>query len=404
MDKNIIMIGCFDTKGEDFTYLFDCIKAKEKNVLTIDTGVMESTADFPVDFDNEVIAAAAGSSLVEIRKSGDRGKAVEAMGKGASNILSELVSQGQVKGVIGMGGGGGTYIVLEAMQVVPFGIPKLCLSTLAGKDLSRQIGVKDITMMASVVDVAGLNSISALLMNQASAAICSMAKVEAKATGATHKKIAISMFGNTTKCVNKCTELLKQKGYEVFVFHATGTGGSAMESLIREGVFNGVLDVTTTELADELCEGILSAGPNRVTAAGDMGLPQIIVPGCLDMVNYAQVHTLPKKYKERQLFSWSPDITLMRTNSDENRILGKELAVKANKAKGPVEILLPLKGISVLDSEGELFYNPEVDAVLFRSIKENVDEKVKIKEINTDINDEAFSVAVVERLLDLMEF
>ena len=398
------MIGCFDTKGEDFTYLFGCIKSMEKNVLTIDTGVMDSTADFPVAFDNTTVANAAGTSLTAIRESGDRGKAVEAMGKGAAEILSGLISQNLVKGVIGMGGGGGTYIVLEAMQVVPFGIPKLCLSTLAGKDLSRQIGVKDITMMASVVDVAGLNSISALLMNQAAAAICGMAQIEAATMENTQKKIAISMFGNTTKCVNKCTELLKQKGYEVFVFHATGTGGSAMESLIREGVFDGVLDVTTTELADELCEGILSAGPDRVTAAGDMGLPQIIVPGCLDMANYAQVHTLPEKYKERQLFSWSPDITLMRTDADENKILGKELAVKANNAKGPVEILLPLKGISVLDSEGELFYNPEVDAVLFQSIKDNVVDKVKVTEIHTDINDEAFSVALVERLLDLMQY
>ncbi len=403
MSKSIVMIGCFDTKGEDFTYLYNCIKLYEKNVISIDTGVMESTAEFPIDFDNESVALEAGTSIINIRESGDRGKAVEFMGKGAAKILSQLVSKDQVKGVVGMGGGGGTYIVLEAMQPVSFGIPKLCLSTLAGKDLSRQIGVKDITMMASVVDVAGINSISSLLIKQAAAAICGMSEVEEENVDSVRKKIAISMFGNTTKCVNKCTELLKQKGYEVFVFHATGTGGAAMESLIRQGIFDGVLDVTTTELADELCEGILSAGPDRVTAAGDMGIPQIIVPGCLDMVNYAQVNTVPEKYKSRQLYSWSPDITLMRTNAEENKILGNELATKAKNAKGPTEIMLPLKGVSILDSPGDRFYLPEVDDVLFESIKESVEGQIVVTEIDTDINNDIFATTLVERLLNLMK-
>lgn len=402
-DKSIVMIGCFDTKGADFSFLLERIKTREGKVITIDTGVMETAVDFKIDFDSKQVAAMSGSSLQAIRESGDRGKAVEAMGKGAAAVLSKLVSENRVKGVIGMGGGGGTYITLEAMQGVPFGIPKLCLSTLAGKDLSRQIGVKDITMMASVVDVAGVNSISALLMDQAAAAICSMAGVERKELAGSKKKIAISMFGNTTKCVDKCTELLKDKGYEVFAFHATGTGGAAMESLIREGVFDGVLDVTTTELADELCEGILSAGPDRVTAAGDMGIPQIIVPGCLDMVNYAQKHTVPEKYGSRQFFSWSPDITLMRTNAQENEQLGKELAEKATNAKGPAALFLPLKGISALDSEGELFYSPETDAVLFKAIKNNVGDHVKVVELDTDINNGEFATALVEGLLKLMD-
>lgn len=403
MSKSIVIIGCFDTKGEDFTYLYNCIKVYEKNVLTINTGVMESTAEFPIDFNNEEVAMASGTLLKSIRESGDRGKAVEFMGKGVAKILSQLVSKDQVKGVVGMGGGGGTYIVLEGMQSVPFGIPKLCLSTIAGKDLSRQIGVKDITMMTSVVDVAGINSISSLLIKQLAAAICSMSEVEKDQVDNVRKKIAISMFGNTTKCVNKCTELLKQKDYEVFVFHATGTGGATMEALIRQRFFDGVLDVTTTELADELCEGILSAGKDRVTAAGDMGIPQIIVPGCLDMVNYAQIHTIPEKYKSRQLYSWSPDITLMRTNAQENKILGNELAIKAKNANGPVEIMLPLKGVSILDSLGERFYLPEVDAVLFDSIKESVEGRVLVTEIDTDINHEVFAINLVERLLKLME-
>ena len=403
IEKAIVMIGCFDTKGTDFSYLLSCINTKEKNVITIDTGVMETSVDFQIDFSNEQVAVASGTTLETIRKSNDRGKAVELMGRGAAAILSDLVSKDRVKGVIGMGGGGGTYITLEAMQGVPLGIPKLCLSTLAAKDLSRQIGVKDITLMASVVDVAGLNSISKLQMKQASAAICGMAEVEPEAVDSSKKSIAISMFGNTTKCVNRCSQLLKGQGYEVLVFHATGIGGTTMESLIREGAFDAVLDVTTTELADELCEGILSAGPNRLTAASDMSLPQVVVPGCLDMVNFAQKHTVPDKYKSRKLYSWSPDITLMRTDKDENAVLGKELIDKLKNAKGPVEILLPLKGISQVDSEGGIFWDPEVDAVLFETIKENAKGHIQVVEIEANINDEVFADALVASLLKLME-
>lgn len=403
IDKCIVIIGCFDTKGEDFSYLLKCIKAKEKNVITVNTGVMETAVDFQIDFDNDQVAVNSGTPLETIRESGDRGKAVESMGMGAAAILADLIVKNRIKAVIGMGGGGGTYITLEAMQVVPLGIPKLCLSTLASKDLSRQIGVKDITLMTSVVDVAGLNSISKLQMRQAAAAICGMAQEELEATDASQKSIAISMFGNTTKCVDKCTQLLKNKGFEVMAFHATGTGGAAMESLIREGCFDGVLDVTTTELADELCSGILSAGPNRVTAATDMGVPQIVVPGCLDMVNFAQLHTVPEKYKSRKLYSWSPDITLMRTNTEENKILGKELATKLNKAKEAVEILLPLKGISQVDSKEGIFYDPDADAALFKAINNYAEGHVPVVEIDAHINDEVFAIILVERLLNIMK-
>ena len=401
-NKYIVMLGCFDTKGEDFSFLLKCLNSWEDQIITINTGVMDTSVGFHIDYTNNQVAAYSGTSLDKIRDQGDRGKAVELMGKGASKILEELVTNNSVKGVIGMGGGGGTYIALEAMQSVPLGIPKLCLSTLAAKDLSRQVGVKDITLMASVVDVAGLNSISKMLMQQAAAAVCAMSKVEIKTLKDQKKRIAISMFGNTTKCVNKCTELLKSKGYEVFAFHATGIGGATMESLIREGCFDGVLDVTTTELADELCEGILSAGPTRLTAAAEMGVPQVVVPGCLDMVNFAQVHTVPKKYQSRQLYSWSPDITLMRTNEEENRILGEQLVSKLKQAGKGVEIVLPLKGVSQLDSEGELFYKPEIDAILFESIKMHSGDTIRVSEIDANINDEVFAEALVDRLLRML--
>lgn len=402
-DKSIVMLGCFDTKGEDFSYLLKSLGALGQQVITINTGVMETSVDFPIDVDQDAVAAASGAVLETIRKSNDRGRAVELMGKGAAAILADLVSEDRIKGVIGMGGGGGTYIILEAMQAVPLGIPKFCLSTVVAKDLSRQIGVKDISLMSSVVDVAGLNSISRLLIRQAASAIVAMADTKVDASEAAKKSIAISMFGNTTKCVDKCTELLKSKGYEVMAFHATGVGGATMESLIREGVFDAVLDVTTTELADELCGGILSAGPDRLTAATEMGIPQIVVPGCLDMVNFAQMDTLPEKYRSRQLYSWAPDVTLMRTNVAENGILGKQLVDKLIGAKAPVEILIPLKGISQIDSEGDIFYGPEADSALFRAIRKNADGRVPVMEVDAHINDEAFAKMLVERLLKIME-
>ena len=401
-EKSIVILGCFDTKGEDFSYLLECIHAKGQKVISINTGVMESTASFAVDYCNTEVAEASGTTLEAIKNSGDRGKAVDLMGQGAAKILETLVAENKMKGVIGMGGGGGTYIALSAMQVVPLGMPKFCLSTLAAKDLSRQVGVKDITLMPSVVDVAGLNSISKLLIEQAAAAICGMVDVKVEEAENRKKSIAISMFGNTTKCVDKCTELLKDKGYEVLAFHATGVGGATMESLIHEGCFDALLDVTTTELADDLCGGICSAGPERLTAAAKRGIPQIVVPGCLDMVNFAHLDTVPEEFKSRQLYSWAPDVTLLRTNENENKVLGERLATKLNSSNGKAMVLLPKKGISQIDNEGEIFYKPEVDKVLFDSIKEHIKSSIPVIEMDAHINDEDFAVALVDNLIKII--
>ena len=402
-DKYIIMLGCFDTKGEDFSFLLKHIQAHGEKVITINTGVMENTGDFKIDFDADMVAQEGGTNLKNIRKYGDRGKAVEIMGNGAASIISKLVDQGKVKGAIGMGGGGGTYIALSAMQGIPLGVPKFCLTTLAAKDLSRQIGTKDITLMPSVVDVAGLNSISKLLIRQAAAAICGMVSVDAFEEDKSKGSIAISMFGNTTKCVDKCTELLKREGYDVLAFHATGVGGSTMEALIREGCFDGVLDVTTTELADYLCDGICSAGPDRLTAAAQMGVPQVVVPGCLDMVNFAQLDTVPEQFKDRQLYSWAPDVTLMRTNAIENKQLGEMLAHKVNKSKAAAAILLPNKGISQVDAKGGIFYQPTYNRILFDTIKKETKTQFPVRKLDLNINDEAFAIELVNTLLKMIK-
>ncbi len=394
----ILILGCFDTKGEVFDYLRRQITERGERAVTMNTGTMGSTDAFPVDIEADAVAQAAGTTLGAIRQQNDRGQAVAKMGEGAAKIIARLAQEGNLKAAISMGGGGGTYIALSAMQSIPLGIPKLCLTTLAAKDLSRPMGHKDITLMPSVVDVAGLNSIIRPIIAQAAAAICAMANVASSSNKARKGSIAISMFGNTTACVDQCTELLEKAGYETMAFHANGVGGATMEALIREGVFAGVLDVTTTELADELCRGVCSAGSTRLTAAAEMGVPQVVVPGCLDMVNFWEPDTVPDQYRDRQLYSWAPNVTLMRTNQAENQALGKEIAEKLKGANATM--VLPLEGISQIDAEGEVFHNPEVNKVLFESVKENAGAELEIQEVNAHVNDFAFSELIVEKLLE----
>jgi uncharacterized protein (UPF0261 family) len=401
-EKYILILGCFDTKGEVFSYLYKRIRDQGQRVIAINTGVMGTSSAFPVDFESDAVALEGGCAIEELRAKHDRGYAMEVMGRGAVRIVTKLVAAGKIKAAIGMGGGGGTYIALSAMREIPLGIPKLCLTTLATKDLSRQIGHKDITLMPSVVDVAGLNSIIKPLIEQAAAAICAMANVVTESAVLGSGTVAISMFGNTTACVDRCTELLTKEGYEVLAFHATGVGGMAMEALIREGCFDAVLDVTTTELADDLCGGICSAGPDRLEAATEMGIPQIVVPGCLDMVNFGHLDTVPKEFRDRQLYSWAPDVTLMRTNEAENEILGKRLAQKLNRSAAPVHIILPLKGISQIDAEGDIFFNPGSDQALFASIRKNVAAHIRVSDKNAHINDPVFAEALVGSLLAML--
>ena len=398
----VLMIGCFDTKAEDFTYLYQCLTKNGLHIISLNTGVRGTPDAFQVDIEAAAVATQTDWTIQQLLDKNDRGIVVKKMGEGAAKVIAQLVASGKIQGAIGMGGGGGTYITLAAMQAIPIGIPKLCLSTVASKDLSRQMGTKDIVLMPSVVDVAGLNSVSRLLISQAAGAISGMIASSNISQEEKVGSIAISMFGNTTPCVEKCTELLKAKGYEVLAFHTVGTGGRIMESLIKEDFFDGVLDITTTELADDLCNGICSAGPERLTAAATKGIPQVVVPGCLDMVNYGHLDTVPKKYQARNLYSWAPDVTLMRTNVAENKILGKTIAAKLNQSKGKVAVLLPLKGISIVSSEGGVFHEPATDKVLFDTLKEHLTDTILATELAVHINEDAFAEKAVELLLEMI--
>jgi len=397
------MIGCFDTKAEDFAYLYSCLKTLDVQVMSINIGVLGTTDLFPIDIEAEQLVKHVDVGFEELKSSKDRTEVVNNMGRAAAQELANLVQEKKIHGVISMGGGGGTFMALTAMQAVPFGLPKICVSTLATKDLSTQVGPKDIVLMPSIVDVAGVNKISRVVISHAAGAIVGMANATTSKNQTSKGTIAISMFGNTTECVDNCTALLRQKDYEVLAFHAVGSGGKTMESLIRDGYIDAVLDITTTELADDLCGGICSAGPDRLTAASDMGIPQVVVPGCLDMVNFAYMDSVPEKYKDRLLYSWAPDVTLMRTNEEENSVLGKSIAKKLNASQGKVAVLIPTKGISKISAKGGVFYKPEIDEVLFEVLEENLNDDISIDKLDFNVNDPEFSKRAVEILLEFMK-
>lgn len=399
LDENILIIGCFDTKEEEFAFLYNCIKAQGRSIITMNTGVMESFSKFPVDYDSDIVAAEGGDSIQELRKKNNRGYAIEVMSKGAARLITKLLAEDRVTGVVGMGGGGGTYIAISAMQVVPFGIPKVCVSTMATRDLSSQVKGKDIVLMPSIVDIAGLNSISRVVIQQAASIVSTTPNLQRAEKEEFLGRIAISMFGNTTKCVNFCKEMLLSEGFEVFVFHANGSGGKTMESLIRSGYFDGVLDVTTTELADELFGGVCSSGPDRLTAAAESGIPQVVVPGCMDMINFRRPESVPSQFKGRLFYNWAPDVTLMRTNEEENRVLGRLLASKVNSSTTFTSIVIPTAGLSQLDAKGQAFYQPQTNRILFEEIKKNVRKEIRVIDIQAHINEKEFSIHLIKELL-----
>ena len=401
MKKTIAIVGSLDTKGQEFAFLKAEIEKRGCATLVVDTGILGEAA-FDPDITRERVAQAGGSNISQLVEQKDRGEAMAAMTKGVAEVARELYASGQIDGIISMGGGGGTVIGTSAMRALPVGFPKLMVSTLASGDTAAYVGTTDITMMPSVVDVAGINRISRRIYTNAAGAICGMVLGELQ--GADDKPlIAASMFGNTTIAVDHARQIMEAKGYEVLVFHATGTGGQTMEALVADNYIAGVLDITTTEWADEICGGVLSAGPQRLEAAAKAGIPQVVVPGCIDMCNFWARDTVPEKYAERIFYEWNPNVTLMRTTPEENQRMGKIFAEKLNAAAGPVAVLIPLKGYSQLDLEGQPFYWPEANQAFINALKEDLRQDIPVIEMDYDINDPEFSSRVAETLLAMLD-
>lgn len=397
----IAVLGTMDTKGEEHGYVAELIRAKGHSTLVVDVGALEPPKLQP-DITREEVAKAAGVDLAALVARRDRGETVSAMAAGAPIVLLELQRAGRIDGVISLGGGGGTSIATAAMRALPVGFPKVMVSTLASGNTAQYVGVKDIVMVPSIVDVSGLNRISRTILARAAGAICGM--VETTPPAASNKPIiAASMFGNTTACVEHARRLLEARGYEVLVFHATGVGGRTMESLVEAGMVAGVLDVTTTEWADECVGGMLSAGPHRLEAAAKTGTPAIVTPGCLDMVNFFAPETLPERFKSRNLYKHNPQVTLMRTSAEEAAQIGEVVAEKLNASLGPVTVLLPLKAISVISAPGKPFHDPEADAALFAALKRGLRKDIRVVELEAEINDPAFAEACVQALLENLD-
>src|ERR1700682_2428033 len=399
-EKAVVLVGTLDTKGAEYKYLRDRLTLAGVKTILVDVGTLEPPLVEP-DISRQEVAAAAGVDIDALTAARDRGRAVSEMADAAAIIVRRLYDDGRCAGVLAAGGSGNTAIATKAMRALPVGVPKLIVSTMAAGDTRDYIGASDIALMASVTDVAGINSISGRILANAAAAMAGMVNAPPVELGKQRPLVAATMFGVTTPAVTAAREELEQRGYEVLTFHATGTGGRAMEALVEAGFFTGVLDLTTTELCDELVGGVLSAGPDRLEMAGKMGVPQVVSVGALDMVNFGARDTVPAQFESRNLYVHNPSVPLMRTTPEESAELGRQVARKLSAARGPVAFYIPLRGVSAISGEGGPFYDPAADQALFGSLRANMGGYVEMHEIDAHINDPEFAHAMAARLEEL---
>ena len=395
---SVVLLGTLDTKGPEYEFLRDRVRDFGCEVILVDTGVLGAAS--PGDITADDVAAAAGESRAALAAARDRGPAVLAMARGATEVVRRLHAAGRVDGILGVGGSGGSSIVAAAMQALPIGVPKLLVSTMGSGDTRPYVGTSDIAMLYSVVDIAGINGLSEKILTNAAAAIAGMATASAAFVSRIPPKplIGATMFGVTTPCVTTARAWLEAHGYEVLVFHATGSGGRSMEALMQAGFISGSLDVTTTELVDELVGGVLSAGPDRLEMAGALGLPQVVSLGALDMCNFGPLETVPARFRDRNLYVHNSSVTLMRTTEAECAELGRIIARKLNRATGPLTVFIPLGGVSMIATPGGPFHDPAADAALVRELRAGLRPDVEVVEMAADINDPAFATAMAERL------
>ncbi|MFB7183042.1 Tm-1-like ATP-binding domain-containing protein [Streptomyces sp. NPDC056257] len=408
---NVVLVGTLDTKGVEYGWLRERLLRAGVEVVLVDTGIMGEPR-VPADVPRDAVARAAGTELSELRAAADRGAAVTTMARGAEATLLRLHAEGRLHGVLAIGGSGGTSIATRAMRALPLGVPKLMVSSMASGDVSPYVGSSDITMMYSVVDIAGINSVSGPVLANAVEAVAGMARAYARASvelrpprlgAGARPLIAASMAGVTTAGVDAARERLTDLGYEVLVFHVSGTGGRTLETLAGQGVFAGVLDLTLSELADDLCGGILTAGPDRLSAAGRAGIPQVVSLGALDMVKFGPLESLPRRVLDRGVHVHNPSITVIRTNQEECTELGRRVAAKLRAASGPTAVCVPLRGLSTLGAPGGPYHDPGADRALFTALREGLrGSAARLYDYDTHINDPAFGRAAADRLHDMI--
>jgi uncharacterized protein (UPF0261 family) len=407
----VVLLGTLDTKGAEYEFVRQRLRGLGCEVVVVDAGTMGQTR-YPVDVGPDAVAAAAGFDRAALAAAGDRGAAMAAMSSGAARVVERLHAEGRLDGILALGGSGATTLGSAAMRTLPIGVPKLIVSTMAAGDTGPYVGESDIAMLYPIVDIAGINRVSARILGNAAAAIAGMARAtaaersqdgEAGSAAGLRPLVAATMFGVTTPCVTVARERLEALGYEVLVFHATGSGGRAMEALVRSGSIDGVLDATTTELADLVGGGVLSAGPDRLDAAGSAGIPQVVSLGALDMINFGPLETVPEAFRSRVFHVHNGSVTLVRTTAEENASLGRLIAEKVNAAVGPVAVFIPTAGVSMIDAPGQPFHHPEADAALFDALRTNLRPDVERVEMAVNINDPLFARAMADRLHALIQ-
>jgi uncharacterized protein (UPF0261 family) len=402
MSRTVVLVGALDTKGAEFAFVKELIEQRGVETLTVDFGVLGEPA-FQPEVGRDEVARAGGGDLADLAGGDRKDLAMQTMAAGLTAVVRRLYGEGRLDGILGMGGTGGTSIATAAMRALPVGVPKVMVSTVGGGDVSAYAGGKDITFVPSIVDIAGINRISRTVFARAAGAIAGMVEIDVPPAADERALIAASMFGNTTQAVDRARARLEERGFEVLVFHATGIGGQTMESLIADGFFAGSLDLTTTELADHVCGGIFDAGAERGLAASRAGVPAVLAPGCVDMANFGAAETVPVRYQDRLLYQWNPNVTLLRTDVEENRRIGELLAAAANAATGRAAVLLPLGGVSMLDSHGQPFWDPVADGACFAAIRENLRPDIPVEELDLNINDPDFADRAVDLLVELID-
>jgi len=402
MAPSVFLFATLDTKGREAEFIRRLLASWGVPVTLVDAGALGTPGAVP-DITRDRVFELGDTSLDEVRRRGDRGEAVTAAARGAARLAREAYARGELSGVLGLGGSAGTTIATSAMKALPLGVPKVMVSTLASGMVRQFVGDKDIFMLNAVVDISGINRVSRQVLSQAAAAMAGLVTHPIPRPDSADKPlVAATMFGVTTPCVERARQTLERAGYEVLVFHATGSGGQAMESLIADGVIAGVLDVTTTELADEHVGGFLSAGPHRLEAAARAGIPQVVSTGAVDMVNFYAPETVPARFKDRLFYRHNANVTLMRTTAEENAHIGATIARKLSAAAGPVSVLLPRRGVSAIDAEGQPFDDPAARRALHEAIRSGM-RAGEVVELDLHINDPEFADAAARKLLELMK-
>lgn len=405
--KTILILGTLDTKSEEIKFLRDLIQKEDLDVVIVDNGVLGDPQGIVPDFSNYDTAKAAGTTLEKVRKEPSRGLAIEHMLEGSTVITRKLLDDEKIHGAISLGGAEGGVMAASAMQVLPPGFPKVIVTPLASgvRPFGPFIGIRDILVMHSLIDIAGLNDISKIIFKNAAGAICGMVKNYEPVKLEGDKLIAFTALGTVQKAVNFIFPRLKEAGYEPIIFHANGVGGRVMEDMISRDYFCSVIDLATNELTDNTVgpPAFHDAGPDRLEIAGKKAIPQIIVPGCVDFFAQGAPETIPDKWRDRKKYYHNPKFTLIRPNHEEMEEIAKRFCKKLNSAKGPVRVILPLKGMSIGGLEGGSTYDPEGDRIFFETLKDCLGENIPVTEEDLHVNEEAFADRIFNEFMSMME-